>query len=37
MTGLRPLNCIVPPHLLHRLLQNNDPAIREAGCGPGFR
>ena len=30
MTGLRPLNCIVPPHLLHRLLQNNDPAIREA-------
>jgi Zn-dependent metalloprotease len=30
MTHSRALNCIVPPHILAKLLENDDPAIREA-------
>jgi Zn-dependent metalloprotease len=30
MTACRALNCIVPPHILDKLLQNGDPEIRDA-------
>ena len=30
MTGNRPLNCFLPPHILNRLLESSDAEIREA-------